>query len=691
MPVVTGALFPSEVWVELHYRYKGELFQFNLPMHHGEKFLDGLRLDFAYEDIPDGRRFTLVLEPLGEVFLDSFELTGGMKFGDEMKSVFVNGFQSWTGSRERSPGERISGLNWPGKMMSMHRYGDAVIYPYSEKKGRFHGYSYAYIRYPEHLLFAGSLDESAGYTIITTDVRRDFFSVKKDVTGLSLKSKRKLIDIVLFTASEERVFDRFMELRGHAATGLARATAWTSWHSEFRAIDELKIRRSLSAFRERRIPWDYFIIDDGWQRETGDWDTPSTGFASGMASLAAEIRGSGYKPGIWCAPFMVSPDSAVFRTKKTWLARTAKGRIRPAAWLPKHGGILYALDISKDEVKTFVAETIKRFRDSWGFEFIKLDLLYAAALYPPQGYSRGEAMNMAMDFLQSVKGEAVYQVSAVPLESAFHRAEYCRTTADTTPYWEHIFHRNIHGRERASTLNALRSTVGRRELNGRFFTVDTDSFFLQERSKVMESSRRYTQILLQSLLGGLLSTSDDISALDEDALRMLQSIFPVTDPEIHEVVESRRTVTIRYRVAGRHFTSISNLAERVRPLVLPEGFWFCASGLKRRAHHVTGGGRQILKPGESRNYMLFNEGDPFAGSDGHIFPGREIASIAGPADDWIIRPDPGVMTDFRVWMRVGTESHTVRINGVEADIIQTPYGVKLASAVVRINTDEASD
>ena len=130
---------PAEVWVELHYRYKGEIFRFNLPLPQGGKFLDGLRVDFDRVDIPGGRRFTIIMEPLGEVELIRFEMTGHLVYGDDIKSVFVNGYQSWTGSRERSPGERISALNWPGKMFLFQKYGDYQFYNYPEKKGCFHG------------------------------------------------------------------------------------------------------------------------------------------------------------------------------------------------------------------------------------------------------------------------------------------------------------------------------------------------------------------------------------------------------------------------------------------------------------------------------------------------------------------------------------------------------------------------
>lgn len=199
---------------------------------------------------------------------------------------------------------------------------------------------------------------------------------------------------------------------------------------------------------------------------------------------------------------------------------------------------------------------------------------------------------------------------------------------------------------------------------------------------MMEPPMRYTQLLLHTLLGNLITTSDNISDYDEEELHTYLSQFPLIQPEIDDVAEFRRTVTIRYRAGGRSFISISNLAERIRPFELPDGHWFGAPGLKRRTHHVTGGGQQVLKPGESRNYMRLEPSDPFAGSDGHIFPGCEIASIDRTGDDWVIIPESGTLNDFHVWIRV-PEGPPVRINGDEAEILQTPYGDRLATGIIR--------
>ena len=684
---MTSSFTPSEIWIALHYRYKGEVFRYNLPLPQGAKFLDGLRIDFEETAIPGGHRYVLKTESLGTVEPTTFELTGSMEFGPNMRSIFVNGYQSWTVSRDRYPGEKISSLDWPGRLLHLQNLGDARFYPYSEKKGRFHGYTYAYVRHPDRLVLVGSLDESSGFTVIGTDINRSLFTIAKDVEGLRLDGRRTMLDLVLLEGPENEVFDRYARLWGggtfpglRAAPG-ARAVAWSVGGSGG-FLGEVGIRRILAGLRERKVPLDYFRIDRGWQSNLGDWEDVSSGFPSGMPSLAEEIRGCGYVPGLWMAPFVVGVESTVFRRRKDWLARDAKGRIRPAGRDPVLGGPYFALDVSSDGVRDYVSRSVARFRDEWGFVLIKMDLLYAAALFPPSGMSRGEAFFSAMDILTSAKGDCVYELNGVPLAGAFGRTEYCRVAADTTPYWEHLFRRNIHCRERASTINALRSTVGRRHLDGRFFSADTDMFFLRNRRNAMEPRRRYTQLLLHALFGTFLCTSDDVSAYDENEYRLFASLFPNIAPRIEGVAESRRTVTVRYTVGERRYLSISNLSERLRPFSLPEGRWFGAPGMARRAHHVSGGGKQHLKPGESRNYMLLDDADAFAGCDGHIFPGTGIARLSAGESGWTVDVCPEVIRDFRVWIRHEGEGRA-SINGEEAEIVTTPFGERLAVGTVR--------
>jgi alpha-galactosidase len=99
----------------------------------------------------------------------------------------------------------------------------------------------------------------------------------------------------------------------------------------------------------------FMVIDDGWQpAAAGDgggtgWDCGNANFPS-MPQLAADIKKTGARPGIWVR-LLFDPS-------------------KPNAW--KLRGTKEILDPSVPEVRSHVKQCVARFRD-WGFELIKHD------------------------------------------------------------------------------------------------------------------------------------------------------------------------------------------------------------------------------------------------------------------------------------------------------------------------------
>ena len=81
--------------------------------------------------------------------------------------------------------------------------------------------------------------------------------------------------------------------------------------------------------------------------------------------------------------------------------------------------------------------------------------------------------------------------------------------------------------------------------------------------------------------------------------------------------------------------------------------------------------------------MLMDPADLFAGSDGHVFSGCEVAEILQTDVGWQVIPAAGVLNNFRAWLRNPGESR-VTINGSEAELVKTPFGEQLATAVIRL-------
>ena len=78
-----------------------------------------------------------------------------------------------------------------------------------------------------------------------------------------------------------------------------------------------------------------------------------------------------------------------------------------------------ALEKKFQEVKEYIRALFKRVFEEWGFDMVKLDFLYSAAIYPRNGKSRGQLMCEAMDFLRECCGEKLFLGCGVPLAPAF--------------------------------------------------------------------------------------------------------------------------------------------------------------------------------------------------------------------------------------------------------------------------------
>lgn len=122
------------------------------------------------------------------------------------------------------------------------------------------------------------------------------------------------------------------------------------------------------------MPWaahPYVEVDDGWERAYGDWRT-NANFPGGLATLARDLQRAGVTPGLWCAPFLVSPTSSLAKAHPNWLVRQTNG-------LPERGAYGdFLLDVTVPGVTAFLTQLTAHFVHL-GFRVLKLDFLYEGA------------------------------------------------------------------------------------------------------------------------------------------------------------------------------------------------------------------------------------------------------------------------------------------------------------------------
>lgn len=495
-------------------------------------------------------RMTISARPLAPCTLLQMGWEGSMTLVTDTQ-VFFNGWQSWTRGKESSLHEKSGTTGWAGllgeKKYHFSAYGDSSFYPPSRRAGTFHGWTYSWFRTGEEWALLGSMEDHKGaFTAFRLKVPllgrilsrlKQLFPnlqtlpqtkaklwISRDVEGHRLDPQREsqgwsLLNVVFLTGREEEVFHRWFPLMGVAPRTIRTARGWTSWYKYYEDIDSPKILKALEGYTSgihqlypagaASIPHDLvFQIDDGWQTRVGDWlSVKKERFPQGMGALASAIQERGMLPGLWLAPFAAHKDSEIPREHPDWLVKDQSGK---PLWAGSNWGGFHALDVLNAEVQVYLRKVFHTVFQTWGFQLVKLDFLYAACLVPRQGLSRGEIMAFAMDLLRDWAGENRILGCGVPLASAFGRVEYCRIGCDVGLSWDGPWIERFTHRERVSTKNSLDNTRGRRHLNRRAFLNDPDVWIGRSTPEVL-LTRQQKEILHRDNLayGGLVFCSDD--------------------------------------------------------------------------------------------------------------------------------------------------------------------------------------
>ncbi|TNE58311.1 MAG: alpha-galactosidase [Bacteroidetes bacterium] len=533
-----------------------------------------LYVDFQFREEAGGRRFTVFLHPKETITVLELALDFNCPTSELDAGFFANGYQSWSESRLYAATERQEGLRRIARPFIGHS-GDDMITGLPRGSGYLHSWTYTYLLSTSGKpCLLGSLNEHTGFTRIVYDAQNQLIVVKKDLEGLEIPHSFPGLDLWIGQGPLNDQADRYFHLLhdgaekrplpGAAASPLLN---WTSWYRYYTDISEEKIRCNTEAIVESGLPFRFIQIDDGWQTAVGDWRSVKRVFPGGMGSLAAEIRNRGLSPGLWLAPFVASGKSELVRRNPDWLLKNNAGKPVRAGWNPYWGGWFYALDLYHQPVQDYLSGVFHIMLDHWGYDMLKLDFLYAACLFPPKGKTRGQVMADAMGFLRRQMGDRIMLACGVPLGAAMGHADICRTGGDVHLAWEHGMLAWLRHRERVSTLAALRSTLGRWLLHNRAFCSDPDVFILRTDQQRLSPVQQHTLLTINALLGGILFTSDDVSAYTPEQRCELEAALDLAGSRVTSVsVLLPDVYSIRFEQEDQAFRVYCNLNKK--PVVL---------------------------------------------------------------------------------------------------------------------------
>ncbi|MBL7827916.1 MAG: alpha-galactosidase [Saprospiraceae bacterium] len=494
---------------------------------------DDIYVDFQQVEENGGTRWSIFLHPKTDVTITRLELQFAAPMPEGTR-FFANGYQSWSESKLYELTANIPVMRSIARPY-MGRYGDEHIKGIARGRGRLHAWTYTYFKKPGSTLLAGSLSEKTGFTLFEYNHSSQQFTVSKDLDKLQLAHSFPALDVWIGESTESDVFDAWFQTMGHHQPKRPPALGWTSWYRHFTQISEQTVLENTQGLIDSGLPFEYVQIDDGWQTHTGDWFSVKPEFPGGMAGVASKIRQRGFKPGIWIAPFVASARSELVRKHPEWLLKDKNGKPLRVGWNPMWGGWYHALDFYHSGVRDYLSGLFHLAADQWGFELFKLDFLFAVCLAPPPGKTRGAVMWEAMEFLRNLAGNRKILACGVPLGACFGLVDYCRIGGDVHMKWEHRLLAWLRFRERVSTKASLQSTLGRWQLNGRAFGNDPDVFILRTDRQQLTEAQQHTVLTLNSLLGSLLFTSDDLKSYSAEQQTELESAVELSNRRIWRV------------------------------------------------------------------------------------------------------------------------------------------------------------
>ena len=312
------------------------------------------------------------------------------------------------------------------------------------------------------------------------------------------------------------------------------SVGWCSWYHYFQEIDEDKIIANLELAQERQgeIPLELIQIDDGFEAQIGDWFEFREGFRRGVASLAREIRKAGFTPGLWLAPFIVHSNAKLAKEHKAWLLRNRWG-------LPVNAGYVWsnfnkALDLTHPEALAYACQVVRTAVQEWGFPYIKLDFLYAAALkgrYRDRTKTRAQVLRKGMEALRKAAGpEVVLLGCGAPLGTCIGLVDAMRVGADVATDWlpkfippQFFFQAEPN---MPSVRNAVQNIITRAPFHNRWWVNDPDCLILRPDTNLTMDEVRLLATAI-ALSGGAMLLSDDLRHLPDSRLRIAKQILPL--------------------------------------------------------------------------------------------------------------------------------------------------------------------
>lgn len=189
-----------------------------------------------------------------------------------------------------------------------------------------------------------------------------------------------------------------------------------NWEACFFKFDREKLLKL--AKRAKSIGVELFVLDDGWfgARDSdtaglGDYDVNLKKLPGGLGEFAGSIEKLGMKFGLWFEPESVNVDSGLYRAHPDWA-------IKPPTGKPCFGRNQLLLDLTRQEVRDYIVESVGRTLDGARISYVKWDMnRHMSDAYSPLLSNQGEFSHRYIMGLYEVLGRIFTPRPHILLES----------------------------------------------------------------------------------------------------------------------------------------------------------------------------------------------------------------------------------------------------------------------------------
>jgi len=357
--------------------------------------------------------------------------------------------------------------------------------------------------------------------------------------------------VVLFDNSNQQFLNlsKYMDMVAsfnNAITWKKVPIGWCSWYHYFDKITEKDCLKNLEFISQNkeRIPIDFFQIDDGYQIRAGDWEINHK-FPSGMKFLADKIREKGYIPGLWLAPFLISTKSALIKDHPDWFLKDKKGKFVQAhmegfeAVSNRLISVLrtssYALDCTNPEAQEWLKNLFNKVCNEWGYKYIKIDFIYAAALeavHHDNKYTRAQAYRKGLEVIREAVGDDVFILGCgAPLAPAIGIVNGMRVSCDTAPVWDpflrKLAEKGINLQAVPSVFTAMQNNLVLSFLHKKIWLNDPDCLMIRDQDTKLSEDEVRTQITIIGLTNGIYMLSDDFATVSSNRIDYIKKFLPL--------------------------------------------------------------------------------------------------------------------------------------------------------------------